>query len=249
MKKIIVALAFLALPASSMASGGEGYPLQVAPLDPHNKASLQNGAKLFVNYCMGCHSLEHQRYNRMARDIGLTEDQVKANLIFTGAKVGDLMKNAMPKIDAKQWFGVVPPDLTLIARSRGVDYLFTYLQTFYLDPTRPFGVNNAVFPNAGMPHVLWELQGWQKPVYEVHKAKEKGAQETKVLTGFELVQPGSMSPPEFREAMADLVNFLSYAGEPIQLLRQRIGIWVVLFLALACVVFYMLKKEYWKDVH
>lgn len=247
MKKTILALAFLALPALGMASGGEGYPLQVAPLDPHNKASLQNGAKLFVNYCMGCHSLEHQRYNRMARDIGLTEDQVKDNLIFTGAKIGDLMKNAMPKSDAKRWFGVAPPDLTLIARSRGVDYLFTYLQTFYLDPTRPFGVNNAVFPNAGMPHVLWQLQGMQKPVYEVHK--DHDGHETKVLKEFELVQPGSMSPPEFREAMVDLVNFLSYVGEPIQLVRQQIGIWVVLFLALASVVFYLLKKEYWKDVH
>lgn len=241
MKKTILALAFLALPALGMASGGEGYPLQVAPLDPHNKASLQNGAKLFVNYCMGCHSLEHQRYNRMARDIGLTEDQVKDNLIFTGAKIGDLMKNAMPKSDAKRWFGVAPPDLTLIARSRGVDYLFTYLQTFYLDPTRPFGVNNAVFPNAGMPHVLWQLQGMQKPVYEVHK--DHDGHETKVLKEFELVQPGSMSPPEFREAMVDLVNFLSYVGEPIQLVRQQIGIWVVLFLALASVVFYLLKKD------
>ncbi|HAO32080.1 MAG TPA: cytochrome c1 [Candidatus Competibacter sp.] len=249
MKKIIVAIALLALPALSLAAGGEGYPLEKAPIDLHNKASLQKGAKLYVNYCMGCHSLEHQRYNRLARDIGLTDEQVKQNLIFTGAKVGELMKNAMPKTDAKQWFGVVPPDLTLIARSRGTDYLFTYLQTFYLDPTRPFGVNNAVFPNAGMPHVLWELQGWQKPVYEVHKAKEKGAPETKALTGFELVQPGSMSPPEFREAMADLVNFLSYVGEPAQLDRQRIGIWVVLFLALASFIFYLLKKEYWKDIH
>ena len=247
MKKIIVALMFLVLPALSLASGGEGYPLQKAPIDRHNKASLQSGAKLFVNYCMGCHSLEHQRYNRMARDIGLTEEQVKDNLIFTGAKVGDLMKNAMPKAEAKRWFGVVPPDLTLIARSRGVDYLYTYLQTFYLDPTRPFGVNNAAFPNAGMPHVLWELQGMQKPIYEVHK--DHDGHESKVLKDFELVQPGSMSPPEFKEAMADLVNFLSYAGEPIQLERQRIGVWVVLFLILATVVFYLLKKEYWKDVH
>lgn len=247
MKKIIVALAFLALPALGIAAGGEGYPLQVAPIDLHNKASLQKGARLFVNYCMGCHSLEHQRYNRMARDIGLTDEQVKSNLIFTGAKVGELMKNAMPKSDAKQWFGVAPPDLTLMARSRGVDYLYTYLQTFYLDPTRPFGVNNVVFPNAGMPHVLWELQGLQKPVYEVHK--DKAGHETKALKGFELVQPGSMSPPEFKEAMVDLVNFLAYVGEPIQLKRQSLGIWVVLFLLLASVVFYLLKKEYWKDVH
>jgi ubiquinol-cytochrome c reductase cytochrome c1 subunit len=246
MKKTIVALAFLVLPVSSFAAGGD-YPLLRAPIDPHNKASLQKGAKLYVNYCMGCHSLEHQRYNRMARDIGLTNEQVKDNLIFTGAKIGDLMKNAMPKADAKGWFGVVPPDLTLISRSRGADYLYTYLQTFYLDPSRPFGVNNAAFPNAGMPHVLWELQGMQKPVYAVHK--DAAGHEAKVIKDFELVQPGSMSPPEFKEAMADLVNFLVYVGEPIQLERQRIGIWVVLFLALTCVVFYLLKKEYWKDVH
>ena len=247
MKKIIIALAFLALPGLSLASGGEGYPLEKAPIDLHNKASLQNGAKLFVNYCMGCHSLDYQRYNRMARDIGLTDAQVKENLIFTGAKVGDTMKNAMPKADAKRWFGVIPPDLTLIARARGVDYLYTYLQTFYQDPTRPFGVNNAAFPNAGMPHVLWQLQGMQKPIYAVHKNPE--GHETKVLEGFELVQPGSMSPPEFKETVADLVNFLAYVGEPIQLKRQSIGIWVLLFLALTTVVFYLLKKEYWKDVH
>jgi ubiquinol-cytochrome c reductase cytochrome c1 subunit len=247
MKKIIVALVFMALPGLTVASGGEGFHLEKAPIDLHNKASLQKGAKLFVNYCMGCHSLEHQRYNRMARDIGLTDDQVKDNLIFTGAKVGDTMKNAMPKAEAKQWFGVVPPDLTLIARSRGVDYLYTYLLTFYQDATRPFGVNNAAFPNAGMPHVLWELQGMQKPVYAVHK--DAAGHETKVLKEFELVQPGSMSPPEFRQAMVDLVNFLAYVGEPIQLERQRIGIWVLLVLGLLFVVFYLLKKEYWKDVH
>ena len=247
MKKIMLALAFLALPALSVAAGGEGYPLLTAPIDPHNNASLQRGAKLFVNYCMGCHSLEHQRYNRMARDIGLTDEQVGDNLIFTGAKVGETMKNAMVKGEAKGWFGVVPPDLTLISRSRGDDYLYTYLLTFYEDPSRPFGVNNAAFPNAGMPHVLWDLQGMQKPIYAVHKDAE--GHEVKTIKGFELTQPGSMSPPEFKEAMVDLVNFLSYVGEPIKLERQRIGVWVILFLALAFVVFYLLKKEYWKDVH
>ena len=196
---------------------------------------------------MGCHSLEHQRYNRMARDIGLTDAQVKENLIFTDAKVGELMRNSMPKSDAKRWFGVAPPDLSLIARARGVDYLYTYLQTFYLDPTRPFGVNNAVFPNVGMPHAIWELQGWQKPVYESGSSKSGG--DNKVISGFELVEPGQMSTPEFKEAIADLVNFLAYVGEPIQLERQRIGVWVVLFLFLASVVFYLLKKEYWKDIH
>ncbi|HRF43664.1 MAG TPA: cytochrome c1 [Candidatus Competibacteraceae bacterium] len=246
MKKMLIALALLALPGLTMASSG-GSHLMTAPIDLHNKASLQKGAQLFVNYCMGCHSLEHQRYNRMARDIGLTDEQVKDNLIFTGAKVGDTMQNAMPKADAKKWFGVTPPDLTLIARSRGVNYLYTYLLTYYEDPSRPYGVNNAVFPNTGMPHVLWQLQGMQKPVYTVHKDAE--GHENKTIEGFELVQPGSMSPPEYKEAITDLVNFLAYVGEPIQLERQQIGIWVVLFLVLAFVVFYLLKKEYWKDVH
>ena len=247
MKKILIALVLLALPGLSLAAGAAGYPLLHAPIDLHNKASLQKGARLFVNYCMGCHSLEHQRYNRMARDIGLTDEQVKENLIFTGAKVGETMKNAMPKTDAKRWFGVAPPDLSVISRARGVDYLYTYLLTFYQDSTRPYGVNNAAFPNSGMPHVLWELQGMQKPVYETHK--DHDGHETKVLKDFELVQPGSMSPPQYKEAMADLVNFLAYVGEPIQLERQRLGLWVILFLCLAFVVFYLLKKEYWKDVH
>lgn len=247
MKKIIIALLFLALPGLSLATGGEGYPLEKAPIDPHDKASLQRGAKLFVNYCMGCHSLEHQRYNRMARDIGLTEQQVQDNLIFTGAKVGETMKNAMPKVGAKQWFGVTPPDLSVIARARGVDYLYTYLLTFYQDPTRPFGVNNAAFPNAGMPHVLWELQGMPRPVYAVHKDAE--GKEVKTLKGVEITQPGSMNPTEFKGAITDLVNFLAYVGEPAKLERQRLGVWVLLFLGLLFVVFYLLKKEYWKDVH
>ena len=247
MKKALIALAFLALPGLILASDDEGYPLKKAPIDLHNKASLQKGAKLFVNYCMGCHSLEYQRYNRMARDIGLTDEQVKDNLIFTGAKVGDTMKNAMPRADAKAWFGVAPPDLNVIARARGVNYLYTYLLTFYQDVTRPFGVNNAAFPNVSMPHVLWELQGMQKPVFETRKKHD--GNETKLLKEFELVQSGSMSPPEYRETITDLVNFLTYVGEPIQLKRQRIGIWVILFLGLSFVVFYLLKKEYWKDVH
>ncbi|PIE83412.1 MAG: cytochrome c1 [Candidatus Contendobacter odensis] len=246
MKKIITTLAFLALPASGIAAQG-GFPLKHAPIDPHNNTSLQSGAALFVNYCMGCHSLEYQRYNRMARDIGLTDKQVKENLIFTGAKVGETMKNAMPKPEAKKWFGVTPPDLTLIARSRGIDYIYTYLLTFYEDPSRPFGVNNAVFPNAGMPHILWSLQGMQKPIYEIHKDAE--GHETQVIKGFELVKKGSLSPTAFEKKMADLTNFLAYAGEPIKRERQRLGIWVILFLLLASAVFYLLKKEYWRDVH
>lgn len=247
MKKVFAACTLLVLPSLGFASGGAGYPLEHAPINVGDKASLQRGAKAFVQYCMGCHSLEHQRYNRFGKDVGLTEDQVKESLIVTGAKVGETMKNAMPKADAKRWFGVVPPDLTVIARARGVDYLYTYLLTFYEDPTRPFGVNNPVFPNAGMPHVLWELQGTQKAVFETHK--DSDGNETKTIKSFELVQKGSLSAPEYKKLVADLVNFLSYVGEPIQLERQRIGLWVMLFLGIAFIVFYALKKEYWKDVH
>lgn len=247
MKKIVIACALLMSSGAVWAAGGAGFPLQDAPIDLRDKASLQRGAKAFVSYCMGCHSLEHQRYNRLAKDIGMTEEQAKSDLILTGAKIGETMKNAMPKAQAKQWFGVVPPDLTLIARSRGVDYLYTYLLTFYEDASRPFGFNNAVFPNAGMPHVLWNLQGTQKPVFETHKDSE--GNDIKTLKSFELVQKGSLPPAEYKKLSGDIVNFLAYVGEPIQLERQRIGLWVMMFLSIALVVFYLLKKEYWKDVH
>jgi ubiquinol-cytochrome c reductase cytochrome c1 subunit len=245
MKTLLVALLCTLLPGFALASGG-GFALDKAPINLHDQASLQRGARLFVNYCMGCHSLQYQRYNRMARDIGLTDEQAKNNLMFiAGTKVGETMKIAMPPADAKNWFGAAPPDLSVIARSRGADYLYTYLRTFYLDPSRPLGVNNAAFPAAGMPHVLWELQGWQEPVYKVHE----GHDEQKVLSSFKLVKTGSMTPPEFDAAMADLTNFLVYVAEPVQLERQRIGWKVLGFLVLAFAVFYPLKKEYWKDVH
>ncbi len=247
MKKLLVTMALIALPGLVLAAGGGGYHLDKAPIDLSNQESLQRGAALFVNYCMGCHSAEYQRYNRTARDIGLTEEQVQDNLIFTGAKVGDTMENAMPKGDAKRWFGAAPPDLTVIARARGVDYLYTYLRTFYLDESRPYGVNNAAFPAVGMPHVLWQLQGWQKPIYET--VKDASGEDKEVIEGFEIVTPGSMSPPEFDAAMADLVNFMAYIAEPIQLERRRLGWWVLAFLVLCFAVFYPLKKEYWKDVH
>lgn len=244
LKKLAILL--LAVPAFAGAAGG-GYHLDHVDIDVTDQASLQRGAQLFVNYCMACHSAHFQRYNRLGRDIGLTDQQVEANLILTaGTKVGDTMENAMPGEDSANWFGRTPPDLSLIARSRGADYVYTYLRTFYLDEERPLGVNNAVLANAGMPHVLWELQGWQKPVYETHG---HGEEETHVLTGFEIVEPGSMSPSEFDGAMRDLVNFLVYISEPAQLQRKRVGIWVLSFIVLAFVVFYGLKKEYWKDVH
>ncbi len=245
MRHALLALALLVSAPVALAAVG-GYPLDSADIDLHNKASLQRGAKLFVNYCMGCHSAQYQRYNRLARDLGLSDDLVVEHLIFTGAKVGELMTNAMSKDDAARWFGAPPPDLTVIARSRGADYLYTYLRTFYLDESRPLGVNNAVFPLVGMPHALWQLQGWQVPVYETVTDAE--GNEHEVIEGFELVQQGSSSPAEFDRDVRDLVSFLVYMGEPMQLERQSLGVKVILFLILMTVVFYLLKKEYWRDI-
>ena len=223
------------------AGGGPTYPNDKAPVNVANEASLQRGAKLYVNYCLGCHSMKYQRYNRLARDLQLSEDLVKENLMFTaGLKVGDTMVTTMPEQQAKDWFGAKPPDLSLIARSRGVDWLYNYLRGFYRDDDRPYGVNNSVFPMVGMPHVLWDLQGIQEPLYDAGK-----------VIGFTIPDDakGALTPEEFDGAMADLVNFLSYVGEPMQLERKRLGFWVILYLLLALVVFYLLKREYWRDVH
>jgi ubiquinol-cytochrome c reductase cytochrome c1 subunit len=230
-------LALLGLLASSavFASGGAVH-LDKAPVNLGDKASLQRGAKYFVNYCLTCHSAQAMRYNRL-QDIGLTEQQIKENLIFTGAKVGDTMTNAMNKKDAKEWFGATPPDLSVIARSRGADWLYTYLRGFYRDDSRPTGWNNTVFDKVGMPHVLYELQGEQV-------LKEEGHAGKLVLT-----KPGKMTPPEYDAMVGDLVNYLVFMGEPGKLSRMKLGIVVLLFLGLFFVVAYALKKEYWKDVH
>ena len=246
MRQMILAMMLFIAPAVATAAAA-GYHLDSANIDPGNQASLQRGAKLYVNYCMGCHSMNYQRYNRVARDIGLTDTEVEENLILTTAKVGDVMSIAMPEVDSKRWFGVPPPDLNLIARSNGVDWLYTYLRTFYRDPGRPFGANNAVFDQVGMPNVLWALQGSQDPVYETQT--DARGDERQVLAGMELVQPGLLSPAEFDRSMRDLVNFLAYSAEPVKLERQALGVWVLLFLVLMTVVFYFLKKEYWKDIH
>ncbi len=244
MKKYFIALLIAVLPAAGFAAGA-GPTLDKANINLGDTESLQRGARLFVNYCLSCHSASFMRYNRIGRDLGLSDDVLKSNLMFTTDKVGDVMETAMPAQDAKNWFGVTPPDLSVIARARGVDWLYTYLRGFYVDESRPFGVNNTVFPDVGMPHVLGELQGWQKPVY----AEGKGDGAAKVIERMELVKPGTMTPAEYDSAVRDLVNFLAYMGEPAKLERQRIGIWVMVFLAVFFVVAYLLKKEYWKDVH
>jgi len=246
MKKQLLAILLLISPALALANEG-GEHLDKAQIDPTNQESLQRGARTFVNYCMGCHSAKYERYNRMARDLGLSETDVIDNLMFTDAKIGDTMKIAMKAKDAKKYFGAVPPDLTLVARRRGVDWLYTYLRTFYLDGSRPFGVNNKVFDKVGMPDVLWALQGWQKPVYETET--DANGNEHQKLVDVQLVKQGSQSPAEFDRTVRDLVNFLAYMGEPIKQQRQALGIKVLLFLFVLLIITYLLKKEYWKDVH
>ena len=246
MKKLIIAFVLATMPVLAVAAEG-GPALDKAPVDLSDKASLQHGAKLFVNYCLSCHSANFMRYNRMAKDLGLTDAEVKDNLMFASDKVGDTMSVAMNPEDAKRWFGNPPPDLSVIARARGADYLYTYLRTFYQDDKRPFGVNNEVFKDVGMPHVLAELQGVQKAVYHTEKDAE-GIEHTSI-TGFELVTKGSMTPAEYDAAVGDLVNFLVYMGEPAQLQRKAMGIKVIAFLLVFFVLAYLLKKEYWKDIH
>ncbi len=246
MNKIILIAMLLLFHGATAIAAGVGVHLDHAPVDVSNKASLQRGAKLFVNYCQGCHSAQYSRYSRVGKDLGLNTLQVEDNLIFTTSKVREPMTIALQAKDARTWFGNQPPDLSLTARAKGADWLYTYLRTFYLDDSRPLGVNNLVLANASMPHVLWELQGWQKPVY---KPGETDASGKPVLDHLELVENGQMTPEEYDKAMLDLVNFLVYLSEPAQLQRKQIGFWVILFLLIFIAVSYVLKKEYWKDVH
>ncbi len=242
--KRLFAVALLA-PALAFAAGApvklDKAPISMAP------ASLQHGAKLFVNYCLNCHSASFMRYNKL-REIGLSEDQIRDNLMFTGERVGDLMKIAMRPDEGKIWFGAAPPDLTLIARQRsghtfpGADWLYTYMRQFYRDPDRATGWNNAVFENVGMPHVLWELQGEQVATYTENPDGSRD-------WSFELARPGSMTPDEYDQAMADLVSFLVWMGEPVAERRRSIGAFVLIFLAAFSVLAYALKKNYWKDIH
>jgi ubiquinol-cytochrome c reductase cytochrome c1 subunit len=247
MKRLVIAalLSLSSLPV--FAAGGHGVELEDADIDLSDQASLQRGAKYFVNYCMGCHSLQYMRYNRMAADIGVDEVTLRQNLILDGSKPGDLMTNSMRPEDGEKWFGTAVPDLTLATRWRSPDWLYTYLKTFYADPGRPYGVNNLVFPEVGMPHVLASLQGLQRPVYEEQQGADGEAM--KQVVALEPGEPGSMSPEEYDAMARDLTNFLTYAGEPTKLERQRLGIYVLLFLGLFFILAYALKKEYWKDVH
>ena len=255
MKKIILWLmASLMLAGGAHAAGG-GIPWDKFPKERvTDLAALQNGAKLFVNYCLNCHSAAFMRYNRM-RDIGLTEEQIKKNLMFASDKVGETMKVSLDPKEAKEWFGGVPPDLTVIARSRadgskgsGADYLYTYLRTYYRDDTKATGWNNLAFPSVGMPHVLWQLQGQQRAVFVDEKDPHDASKTVHVFKGFEPITKGTMSQAEYNETVADLVAFLQWMGEPMQGERVRLGVWVLLFLALFTIVAWRLNAAFWKDV-
>jgi len=248
-KKLIAVLALL--PGLAFANEG-GYPLDKAP-ERESLASLQNGAKLFVNYCLNCHSANAMRYNRL-RDIGLSEDEIKNNLLFTADKVGGMMTVAMNPDDAKAWFGAVPPDLSVITRAKsssagsGADYLYTYLRTFYKDDTRPTGWNNMVLPNVAMPHVLWQLQGVQAAKFEdVADEHEPGKKEHKFV-GFEQVSKGTMTKLEYDANVADLVAYLNWMAEPAQNTRKKLGTIVVLFLTMFAFLAWRLNASYWKEV-
>ncbi|MGB5177944.1 MAG: cytochrome c1 [Gammaproteobacteria bacterium] len=245
MKNFLV-IALLALaPAWVLAAGG-GVHLDKANIDPTNKQSLQRGARIFVNYCLSCHSAALMRYERMGTDLGIDEKLVSENLMFTGGKVGELMTVATAADDAKQWFGTVPPDLSVIARARGVDWLYTYMRSFYRDDSRHTGTNNLVFQDVGMPNVLWELQGIQEHV--ITTVKDHDGAEHQVMT-LELAEPGLQTPKEFDRTVRDLVNFLDYMGEPAKYERRQLGTRVILFLLVFLVLAYLLKRDYWKDIH
>ena len=225
---------------------GGGAHLLKANNDIHNRASLQRGARNFVNYCQGCHTAKYVRYNRIAADIGLNEQQVIENLMFTGESPHETMINGLDPSDAKKWFGVVPPDLSLIARSRTPDYLYTFLKSFYADPAKATGMNNIVLPGTAMPHVLWELQGTQEAVWE--GASDAQGDVQRHFKEFTLATPGKLSPEEYDQFVRDTVNFLDYIGEPVQAKRQSLGFVVIAFLVFFTLLAYALKKEYWKDV-
>ena len=233
-----ITLLLLALPLAVVAS--EEMELDRAPIEAQDTISIQRGAQVFVNYCLNCHSAEAMRYQRLT-DLGLSDQQIRDNLMFPTTKIGDPMAVAMRKSDAKSWFGVPPPDLSVVARSRGADWLYTYLRTFYRDEKTATGWNNLVFPSVAMPHVLWELQGEQ-----ALKAEKQGAEPASTLT---LQSPGKLSPLEYDKLVADLVNYLVYMGEPARASRIRIGYAVLIFLGVLFVPVYLLKREYWKDVH
>jgi ubiquinol-cytochrome c reductase cytochrome c1 subunit len=247
LKKIVAVL--LLAPALVMAAEEE-LKLDHAQIDLTDRASLQRGARTFVNYCLNCHSANYMRYNRL-RDIGLTEQQIRDNLVFPDVKVGELMKTAMDPKEAKEWFGAAPPDLTVIARSRsshagpGSDWLYTYLRTFYRDPARPTGWNNLVYPNVAMPHALWQLQGQQV----LKDVQEQGPGYMRTVQKLEIDKPGTLKPVDYDEVVLDLVNYMTFMSEPAARDRVTTGLYTLLVLFVLIGLSYALKKAFWQDVH
>ena len=237
-------LAVVGAPAALAASAEIAYPMEHFEGDLTNKPSLQSGFKLYVNYCLGCHSLKFQRYERTADDLGIPHDVAMEELVWTDQKIGDHITTAMDPELAKNWFGAAPPDLTMVARVRGTDWIYNYLKTFYVDESRPLGVNNKVFPNVGMPHVLAELQGVQVEACGADHDPEKPCEKLEVEAG-----SGLMSAEEYDQAIYDLTNFLDYVGEPMRLERQRTGVFVLLFLVVLGCFTYLLNREFWKGIH
>lgn len=250
MKKIILSVLISLASSLPVFANTDAFVWDKAPNKLNDLGALQHGAKLFVNYCLNCHAASYMRFNRLT-DIGLTEKDIKDNLLFTTDKVGETMKVAMDPKQAKDWFGGTPPDLTVIARSRsghggtGADYLYTYLRTYYRDESKATGWNNLAFPNVAMPHVLWELQGERKPLYDT---VESHGHETHVFKGWQQVSPGKLSPAEYDEAVGDLVNYMQWMSEPAQNTRVRIGVWVLLFLLVFMFIAWRLNASFWKEI-
>lgn len=240
--RIVTLAAAMLLSASAFAATGSF--LEQSGTDLSDRGSLQRGAKLYMNYCSGCHSLQYLRYSRIAADLGLTEEQVQNNLNFTGVAVGEQVYVAMPATEAVAWFGQAPPDLSVISRVRGSDWIYTYLKSFYLDESRPLGWNNTVFPNASMPNPLWQLQGLQHAEYgELDPALGE-----RPVTALKITRPGEQDVEAFNQTARDITAFLEYAGEPAALKRQSMGVWVILFLAMFTFIAWLMKTEYWRDV-
>lgn len=244
--KITACLATLIIGANAQSAGG-GAELDHAGNDPDNKASLQRGARNFMNYCSGCHSAKYVRYNRIARGLELSEDQVVEHLMFNAERPFETIQASMPSGDAMRWFGQAPPDMSLIARAKGTDYVYNFLRGFYLDPDSPTGVDNLHLSGTSMPHVLWELQGFQRATFVEGEPNEDGVR-PEVFAGFEQVTAGTMSAEEYDEFARDTVNFLEYISEPVRSTRRILGVWVLMFLAFFLFVAWKLEKDIWKDV-
>jgi ubiquinol-cytochrome c reductase cytochrome c1 subunit len=243
--KVLLAAALLGLGSAAFAATGLEY--QHANNDPDNKESLQRGARNFMNYCSGCHSAKYVRYNTIARGLGLSEEQVIENLMFNAEKTFETINRAMPEESAARWFGQAPPDMSLIARAKTSDYIYSFLKGFYVEDSSPTGVNNLYLAGTAMPHVLWELEGYKKAIFVEGEPNAEGVR-PQVFEGYEPVTPGSLSAEEYDAFVRDTVNFLEYISEPVRSTRRVLGVWVLLFLTFFLIIAIMLKKQIWKDV-